>query len=176
MAQEEQITKLEEQESPKFSNQFSEKLKSKVTGNNIPSYPLVSAHKKIGSSEEIYTVNILAYIPEDATKLTIQKDIVMNFCDFPLYYLGAENVTSEYEKRTISSRYFGLGYQFEDKNEEEEVEYGLYRLKFDYKLMPSTKSVEAVTVWSGEKIKDPNVVTYPDPETERGTVSTPIYP
>jgi hypothetical protein len=130
---------------------------------NKPSGPLVNISDVEGGNNTPYTLTVLAYLPsntlnpvENTTGLALKEDLI--YLDY--YGITAVNVLNkEGNTTTIQCRDFRVEFNCE----EEAAEYDLYYVQFTYKINDGS-SADAVLLRDDDE----------DPETDRGTVTTPI--
>ncbi|WP_028890058.1 hypothetical protein [Tenacibaculum ovolyticum] len=129
---------------------------------NKPSGPLVNISDVEGGNNTPYTLTVLAYLPsntlnqvENTTGLALKEDLIY------LDYYGITDVNvlnKEGNTITIQCRDFRVEFNCE----EEATEYDLYYVQFTYQINDGS-SADAVLLRDDDE----------DPETDRGTVTTP---
>jgi len=145
-----------------------DKFDADIPASEVPSGPLVSMSDIVTTSlPNHYTVTVLAYLPSgktfkkvDETKkngVSLKEEIIY------LNYYGATVVTTvdRNGNRDLSlCRDFRIEYNCEEGADEFDV----YYLQFNYALDAGALSVDSILV---REVND-------DPETDRGTVTTPV--
>ncbi|WP_299134251.1 hypothetical protein [uncultured Tenacibaculum sp.] len=140
-----------------------EKFVTNIPAANRPTGPLVNISGAEGSNSTPYTVTVLAYLPdnplnrvENTSGLQLQGDeIYLNYYGInPVNILNKEGGTD-----TVQGREFRV--EFNCK--EETTNYDLYYIQFTYKV---ESGASADMIWVRDEDEDP--------ETDRGTVSTPV--
>ncbi|TDQ29748.1 hypothetical protein [Tenacibaculum caenipelagi] len=141
------------------------KFDTNISADNVPTGPLVNMSRvETGNNATPNIVTVLAYLPDNTLNpvdntsgLQLQGDEVY------LNYYGVtptQIVNKDGGYDTVSCRDFRVEFNCA----EVASQYDLYYVQFAYQLDEGTPSVDAILVRSEND----------DPETDRGTVTTPI--
>ncbi|WP_075342233.1 hypothetical protein [Tenacibaculum agarivorans] len=131
----------------------------------IPSGPLTNSMGPYKfDNKEIYVVTVLAYIPDNEleTKVKDKSGLVLIKDKLYLNYKGVKDVTiilADGKQQELTSRNFVVEYDCDENTDN----YIIYQIRFAYNLDEGTDPVDVIFVQDKDD----------DPETDRGTVTTP---
>lgn len=136
-----------------------------IAAANKPSGPLVNISEVEGGNDTPYMLTVLAYLPSNTLNpVTNTSGLQLKGDTIYLNYYGITPTTilkKDGTTGTIQCRDFRVEFNCE----EETTEYDLYYVQFTYQINDGT-SADATLVRDEDE----------DPETDRGTVTTPVKP
>lgn len=141
-----------------------EKFVSNIPAASKPTGPLVNMSGAEGSNDTPYTVTVLAYLPdntlnpvENTSGLQLQGDqIYLNY-----YGINPVNILNKQGGfDTVQGREFRVEFNCDEVADN----FDLYYLQFTYEV--NQGGVSADVIWVRDEDEDP--------ETDRGTVTTPV--
>lgn len=135
-----------------------------VPAANRATGPLVNASGTEGGNATPFTVTVLAYIPSNKPLNPVDNTSGLSLQGNQIYlnYYGTVNMQTLNKNGgfdTVSCRDFRVEFNCD----EEASTYDLYYIQFQYQIESGTPAVDAICVRDQDD----------DPETDRGTVTTP---
>lgn len=132
---------------------------------NIASGPLVNTSSTENNNSSPFTVTVLAYIPSNQQMNAVDNTSGLSLQGNQIYlnYYGTVNM-NVLNKNGGTDTVLCRDFRVEYNCDEGATTYDLLYLQFQYSLEAGTPSVDAICV------RDQN----DDPETDRGTVTTPM--
>lgn len=122
------------------------------------------------SKTSSYTVNILIHVPvdiESMDSLDLTSGLFIKDKLLYLSYNGVNDIKTSInndDNGKVVCRVFGVDYYYDSKTKGAATDFDLYHVQFNYSFKNSnTQAVEAILVQGVNE----------DPETDRGTVTTP---
>ncbi|MEQ3500189.1 MULTISPECIES: hypothetical protein [Tenacibaculum] len=151
------------------------KFDTNINSENVPKGPLVNMSGLEGSTSNLFTVTVLAYLPdnplkpiENTTGLQLQgNEIYLNYYGIsPIKILNKDGGYT-----TVSGRDFRVDFNCK----KEASHFDLYYLQFTYQLEAGTELADMIYVRDNNTTPILGDVNN-DPELERGTVTAPATP
>lgn len=138
-----------------------------VDAANRATGPLVNISGAEGGGATPYTVTVLAYIPSNQPLNPVDNTSGLQLQSNQIYlnYYGTANMQT-LNRQGAWDTVLCRDFRVEFNCNEQASQYDLYYIQFSYQLDPGTDSVDAICVRDQDD----------DPETDRGTVTTPSTP
>ncbi|WP_299108762.1 hypothetical protein [uncultured Tenacibaculum sp.] len=139
------------------------KFDTNIDAANKPTGPLINMSGAEGGNDTPYTVTVLAYLPDNPLNpLENTSGLQLQGNQIYLNYYGI-NPVKVLNKQGGSDTLQGREFRVEFNCEEEASLFDLYYIQFTYQVI---SGASADVIW----VRDQN----DDPETDRGTVTTPM--